>query len=162
MRKLSVLGGAVVFFDQLTKLFVRGFMGLGEEIEILSFFSITYVENKGIAWGLFANHEGGNYVFLTLNVLALVFLFVNYSKFKTDKVTIIAWTLIMAGAIGNLGDRIFLGAVVDFLDFGVGRNRWPIFNIADVSITIGGFLLFYGILKSLFERKILRKNCVSE
>lgn len=148
-KKLSILGGAIIFLDQFTKSFVRGFMCEWESIPVLPFLNITYITNRGIAWGLFST-VGSNYLFTALNIAAVVFLFVNYVKFKKNKLTAIAWTMIVAGAIGNLGDRIFLGAVVDFLDFGIKigakEYRWPVFNVADSSITIGAIMLFVGLL----------------
>lgn len=151
MKKITLLGAAIVFFDQLTKLLVRGLMAIGESIKILPFLRITYVENTGMAWGLLAT-EYSNYLFAFLNFSALIFLLINYKKFGNTKTSAIAWTLIVAGAIGNLGDRIFLGAVVDFIDVGFkigGKDyKWPVFNVADSAISIGGVVLFYSLLKS--------------
>jgi signal peptidase II len=111
---------------------------------IPGFFNITVIHNKGAIFGFFS--QTGNqlvYVLLTLASFAALGLVVYYF-FKTppaEKLMKISLSLVLAGALGNLIDRIFRGYVIDFLDFYVEKWHWPFFNVADSCITIGACLL---------------------
>lgn len=148
MRRLAVIGAAIVAIDRITKIVVRGAMIYGESVKIFDFFRITYVENTGSAWGFFAGGQYSNYVFLAVNLAALAYLMFNYGKFAVDKYSSLAWALVTAGALGNIGDRLFVGAVVDFFDVRIFGYNFPVFNIADSSLTVGGFLLAFSLIKN--------------
>ena len=124
--------------DILTKIWARG-----ELMDIRSIplwdnvFHLTYVENRGIAFGMFG---GGRIFFIifTLIVLGLLFWFYQKTEPKTRWLRL-GTCLVTSGAIGNLLDRIFRGFVVDFLDFRL--IDFPVFNIADIAVCVGAFLL---------------------
>ncbi|MEO6443881.1 MAG: signal peptidase II [Gemmatimonadaceae bacterium] len=105
-------------------------------------FRWTLVYNPGAAFGL---HLGqySRWIFLALTVGALVILFRLYrSTESTDRWRLLAVSLVTAGAVGNLIDRIISPrGVVDFIDIGLGDSRWPTFNVADMAVSTGAFLL---------------------
>ena len=145
---LALLTG--VFFlilDQLTKYWVAADIPLGaRHVVIPGFFNLTYVTNTGAAWGILA----GRY-WLLLTISALVFCAaIWFLRFLTEswKERYFAIFLVMSGILGNSIDRIFRGAVVDFLQFYIGKYAWPSFNVADSCICIGVFIY---ILSSLFR-----------
>ena len=104
----------------------------------------TLVYNPGAAFGL---HVGqySRWIFTALTLVALVILWRLYRQTAPgDKVRLLALSLVTGGAIGNLIDRLRGAAgVVDFIDVGVGSWRWPTFNIADMAVSTGAFLLAY-------------------
>jgi signal peptidase II len=131
--------------DQLTKAIVARSIGLYSSRNIIpGFFNITHIHNKGAIFGFFSRTES-LLVFILLTLASLVALsLVVYYFFKTpatERAMKISFSLILAGALGNLIDRIFRGYVIDFLDFYVNKWHWPFFNIADSCITIGAILL---------------------
>ena len=140
---LSVL--AIVFFlilaDQAIKFLVVSYMKLGESIPVLAgIFHITYIENPGAAFGLFANQR---VMFIVAAALVIAAACLMYRRLMSEKV-IVRWgvALLLGGAAGNLIDRVRIGCVLDFLDFRI----WPVFNIADIGICIGVALLMYALL----------------
>ncbi len=132
---------AVVLFDQLTKLWVVRSFALFESLEIIpGFFNLTYLTNKGAAFGFLAGHNGAwrHYLFLVLGCVALVVIVMAWSRLRYEhRLYAISLPLIAGGAIGNLIDRVRLGSVVDFLDVFVGSYHWPAFNVADSAISMG-------------------------
>jgi len=152
MRILFV-SAILVFADQITKGMVRSTMSLYESIPVITdFFHITYVTNDGMAFGL--NFPFGIYVFSGVSILFTGFLFWYLWTIQDHGLIIrTGIALILAGAIGNLIDRVFMGEVVDFLDFMVGDYHWYVFNIADSRVTVGmGFVLYDSLI---LERKRL-------
>ena len=133
----------LVFADQISKILVRINMSLYESIPVITnFFNLTYVTNDGMAFGI--NFPFGIYIFSTISFIFTVFLFWYLWTIKENGIVIrTGVALIIAGAVGNLIDRIFLGSVVDFLDFMIGNYHWYVFNFADSYVTIGmGFILY--------------------
>lgn len=144
----------LVIADHLTKAIVSQKIALLTNIRVVpGFFNLTHIRNRGAIFGFFS--RSGNqliYIVLTLASLAALGLVIYYFfKIPTsERFMKISLSLILAGALGNLIDRIFRGYVVDFLDFYVKNWHWPSFNIADASITIGGFILIFIFL---FKRR---------
>lgn len=146
--KLILIKLAIVVFaiaiDLLSKYFIQKyFFGGGDRIDIIKgVLSITYTENRGVAWGLFSGKTLG----IIITSVVFVVILVVWDIFNTDRhpLNYIGFSLILAGAIGNFVDRIFLGYVRDFiaLDF----ISFPIFNFADICITIGCVLYVIYIL----------------
>lgn len=137
---LATVGGTVLL-DSLTKSFFSRILHPGESLPVIhKVFHFTLVHNTGIAFGLFKDN---GFVFLVVPVIAIALLAYNiYYYHKTgelDQLYILAFSLILGGAIGNLIDRITIGYVVDFIDLRV----WPVFNLADSAITIGACLIFF-------------------
>lgn len=134
-----------VLADQLTKAVVARQIALYNSINVIpGFFNLTHIRNKGAIFGFFSRTESF-FVFLLLTLASLVALsLVIYYFFKTpvkEKVMKISLSLILAGAFGNLIDRIIRGYVIDFLDFYYRKWHWPFFNVADSCITVGAILL---------------------
>ncbi len=145
-RKTLIYGGlvgAIVALDVLTKYVVQQTMMLYRPIPVLGdFFRLTYLYNRGAAFGL---HVGdySRYVFLALTVVAVVVLLFWYrSTPPSDRLRLVAIASVTGGALGNLIDRVRSErGVVDFLDIGFGTVRWPVFNVADIAVTTGALLL---------------------
>ncbi len=140
---------AIIFFivsaDQAVKYGIVSFMEMGESIPVLpGIFHITYIENPGAAFGMFANQR---MIFILAALLVIVAVCAAYRRLMDESRTV-RWgvALLLGGAVGNLIDRVRTGRVIDFLDFRI----WPVFNIADVGICIGVALLIYTMA---FERE---------
>ncbi len=117
------------------------------KIEILPFFDIVMVWNKGVSFGLFNNHGAFGPIILMLLAGAIIASF-GVWLYKTGSAMVaMALSLIIGGALGNVLDRLRFGAVADFLDFHLGDLHWPAFNVADSAICIGIALL---LIHSLF------------
>lgn len=147
----------VVALDQLTKVLVVNRFHLYDSLEVIpGFFNLTYLTNKGAAFGFLAGVDGAwrHYFFLCLASVALVLLAVAWYRMRKDHILYApALAMIAGGAIGNVIDRVRLGAVVDFLDFYIGGHHWPAFNVADSSIFVGVCLF---LVANILEEK--RKN----
>lgn len=137
--------------DQITKqLAVSYLTDIGSIPLIQNVFHLTYVENRGIAFGLFS---GGRFVFIAASIILLAALTVII--YKTPKGERTIWqkagtALIFAGAIGNIADRIRLGYVIDFFDFRL--INFPVFNVADIAVCIGAaMILIHFLLNSSDE-----------
>ncbi len=133
--------------DQVTKALIdRNITVQGSREVIPGFFNLTHVRNRGAIFGFFSDSDSRIlYVFLTLVSVAALGLVIYYF-FKTplsEKLMKISLSLILAGALGNLIDRVFRGHVIDFLDFYVKDWHWPSFNVADSCITVGACLLIF-------------------
>ena len=144
----------LVIADHLTKAIVSQKIALLTNIRVVpGFFNLTHIRNRGAIFGFFSR-SGSQLIYIVLTLASLAALgLVIYYFFKTptsERFMKISLSLILAGALGNLIDRIFRGYVVDFLDFYVKNWHWPSFNIADASITIGGFILIFIFL---FKRR---------
>lgn len=145
--KILFVSAIMVFADQISKTVVRNTMSLYESIPVIpEFFHLTYVTNDGMAFGI--NFPLGIYVFSAISIIFTGFLFWYLWSIKDDEIVVrTGVALILAGAIGNLIDRIFLGEVVDFLDFMIGDFHWYVFNLADSCVTVGlGFVLYDSLI----------------
>lgn len=134
VKKLLGMLFGVLFLDILTKTLVAKFK---LHVTLLPFFAINYVENTG---GIFGFAKNQNLIFIFLSITLIIGLSVWYYKTREHP---LLFGLILAGAIGNLIDRLVYGFVVDFLDFFIGNYHWYIFNIADAAIITGILLLIY-------------------
>jgi signal peptidase II len=140
----------VVILDQLSKAAVLAHFAArasGERETITSFFSLALTYNRGISFGLFNRGAGVNALFFSLAAAAIVVVLVFWLSRVASPFLAVAIGLIIGGAVGNVIDRVRLGAVVDFLDFHVGYLHWPAFNLADSAICIGvAAMLLDGLL----------------
>jgi len=148
---IFILGSMlIIVLDQITKAAILKRFFIHETYTVIDgFLNLVYVMNPGAAFGFLANmSETFRYVFF-IGMTALVILLILYYIIKSksqNMLYIISLTLIFAGAVGNLIDRIRFGAVVDFLDVYIGNAHWPAFNVADSSITIGAVLMIWGMI----------------
>lgn len=133
----------IVAIDQISKFVVQASMHLRQSEPVLGdFFRLTYIHNPGAAFGL---NMGSPILHTIISIAALGVLGYLYRTLKPDERLLrYALCLVLGGAIGNIIDRLYLGAVVDFFDFGIGEMRWPIFNFADSFVTVGVALLALG------------------
>jgi signal peptidase II len=138
---------ALLSIDQLTKaLIARSILFQSSKSIIPGFFNLTHIRNRGAIFGFFS-HSESRILFIFLTLVSLVALgLVIYYFFKTpssQRFMKISLSVILAGALGNLMDRLFRGYVIDFLDFHIKNWHWPSFNVADACITVGAFLLIF-------------------
>ena len=139
--KVLFVSAILVLADQISKNIVVKTMSLYESIPVIqNFFHFTYITNDGMAFGI--NFPFGYYIFTSVSILLTLFLFWYLWSVRTHSIVIrLGISFIIAGAIGNLIDRIFLGAVIDFLDFMIGNFHWYVFNLADSYVTVGMVLV---------------------
>ena len=131
--------------DFASKTLVVKTMNLRESIDILPFFNLTYVHNYGAAFSFLSEAGGWQRWFLSAIAVAISALLVWWLKRlpATNKVLCGAYALVLAGAIGNLYDRIAYGYVIDFIHVFYKDSHFPVFNIADCAICIGAALLLF-------------------
>ena len=138
----------IIFFDQLTKWMILDDMPV--PFEVTPFFNIVLAMNKGVSFSLFASDTAWMPWVLT-GIGGLITALIAYWFFKEKKEIIkLALALILGGAVGNIIDRVRFGAVVDFLDFHAFGYHWPAFNIADMMICFGVFLI---VIEAIFSRE---------
>lgn len=143
--KIILVVGVAVALDQITKVMIRSSFMLHESISLIgNFLHFTYVENPGMAFGI---RIGQNKFFTFFSLFASIALVIYLYRIRNEKfLPRFALALILGGAIGNLIDRVLFGQVTDFIDFG----WWPVFNIADMAVSIGMVLL---IILVLFDKE---------
>jgi signal peptidase II len=153
----ALLVALIVAADQYTKYLVVQAWQLGDTMPVIpGFFSLTYLRNRGGAFGLFAGlPETWRVAFFVVFALATVaaLIWMLWSTPREDRIQRMALTWVIGGALGNLYDRILHGEVVDFLDVYVGDWHWPAFNVADSFITCGVVLLLVGSLVTSQESR---------
>jgi len=132
----------IYFLDRLSKIYVIQLdnNNLGSDIFNSAYLNVVLIWNKGIAFGLFSFDESHLYNILTLLISIIVVILIIMSL-KSQGFKRYSLLMIVGGALGNLHDRIFSNAVPDFIDFHIGNFHWFIFNVADIFITMGVFLL---------------------
>jgi signal peptidase II len=151
MRKYSFLiAAAVILLDRLAKWAIERRITLHDYVQIIpGFFRLTHVENRGAAFGLFADSPS-EWKIATLILFSVVALVVVsallWKSSRSITPTGVGLSLILGGAIGNLWDRLASGHVTDFLLFYIGPYQWPAFNVADSAIVVGAGLLVFEIL----------------
>ena len=133
VRRPVILSLVVLVVDQLSKFCVFKWLSPLQSVRVIGdFMKITLIQNPGGIFGLQLKIP-----FIPITIFAICIICMILYRSSTS-----ALSIILGGAIGNLVDRIRFGAVIDFLDFGMGSLRWPVFNIADAAVTIGiGWLL---------------------
>lgn len=142
-----ITAAIVLVLDQISKYFVLQYLidnqAAVSGIEVLPFFNLVLVWNRGVSFGLF-NQDDGLMPYLLMALAAVLVLLVLRWLWRAETRTeATAFGLIIGGAIGNVVDRIRYGAVVDFLDFHAFGHHYPAFNVADSSIVIGACLILF-------------------
>ncbi|MBO7342007.1 MAG: signal peptidase II [Clostridia bacterium] len=147
----AVIALGVIALDQISKLLVLEFLYEGQLVLIEGVFNFTYVENRGMAFGLLADHRWVFMVFSTIGIALVAAYLWFYVKGKLGRT---ALALVIGGGIGNMIDRVAYGFVVDFIDF-CAFDFWKwIFNIADSAVCVGaGMFILYLILDTVKELK---------
>ncbi|HDV6285156.1 TPA: signal peptidase II [Staphylococcus pseudintermedius] len=136
----------ILIGDQLTKFIIRTQMTLGESFAVVpKFLYITSHRNNGAAWGILSGKMTFFYIITIIILIALIVFYIKEAK--NNMLMQIAISLLFSGALGNFIDRVSSGEVVDFIDTVIFGYDFPIFNIADASLTIGVVLLIIVLLK---------------
>ncbi|MBT3236842.1 MAG: signal peptidase II [Bdellovibrionales bacterium] len=150
---MAILAITIIVLDQVTKQLVQTNFTLGESLPIIDgLFNLTHIRNPGAAFGFLANADASirKPLFLFIPVIACVWvIWLIWQTRHNNFMLCTAYTLILAGAVGNLIDRFSMGFVVDFLDFYWKSAHFPAFNVADSSITIAAFLLIIDLLLNI-------------
>jgi len=145
-----VLTAGVLFLDQLSKAVVSSALRMYEIRPIIhGLLNLTRIHNTGAAFGLLSGQvsPARTFFFLAVSVLAMgVVVWMLLRLPKGQKMEQVALSLIFAGALGNVVDRIRLGEVVDFIDIYYRSYHWPAFNVADSAISIGVILLLFRLV----------------
>lgn len=140
----------ILLLDRFTKVWALAALAQ-KPVELFPFFHLHYVENTGAAFGMFQN---GNTLLIGVMLAVIIYILYSWRELCVYGAAV-KWgaVFILAGAFGNLYDRITLGFVVDFLDFRV----WPVFNVADSFITIGACLFGWSLIQNTFRKKTEEK-----
>ncbi len=157
-KKILTIATIFLALDQISKIVVTSILKLNESIKVIpNFFYITLCHNEGAAWGILNKYK---FIIILATLIALVVIYHFIYCFKQNKRNTLAFGLLLGGLGGNLIDRIMLGYVRDFLDFYIFKYDYPVFNVADIAIVIGTFLLVIAIFKGedLSDNKSNRKR----
>lgn len=158
MKRQYYIGTTVVVtllilaIDQLTKYLIAAKMTIGDSYTVIPhFLNITSHRNNGAAWGILSG-KMGFFVIITLIILAILIIFY-IKEAKGNLFMQIALSLLFAGAIGNFIDRLLHGEVVDFIDTNIFGYDFPIFNVADSSLTVGVIFIIIALLKDMNHKE---------
>ncbi|MCE5271775.1 signal peptidase II [bacterium] len=148
LRLLLTVCPAVYILDQVSKLAVRRLMEpYGSTVEIIPQIArLRFIFNQGIAFGLSLGVSRWVLVAITAAVALFILWYILGSSYS-DRPGLFALCLIAGGALGNLHDRLFNGRVVDFIEIGWRDLTWPVFNVADIALTVGAILLALRLLR---------------
>lgn len=136
----------LVLIDQITKYITRASIDIDGSITVINnFFYLTHRINKGAAWSFLAGQSWGIYVLASVSFIASIIMIYLINKTSVTKLKI-AFTLICAGSIGNLIDRVVFKGVTDFLDFHFGSYVFPTFNVADSLVVCGSIFLAFVVI----------------
>lgn len=149
MAILVLVAGGVLLLDQVTKFLVMRSIPFEASIPIVGdFVRFTHIRNRGVAFGLLSD-QGIPFAFVSLAAMLLIVLSLRRVP-RDARALRLSLAAILGGASGNLIDRVRFREVVDFIEVGVGKLRWPVFNVADMAVTTGVFLF---IAVSLLGRR---------
>ncbi len=151
--RFYLLATGVLILDHLTKWLVAARMDLHDAIELIpNLLRFSYVQNSGVAFGLFARSQSvwKPYLLAAMAVVAVAVILVYSSRMPSNRVLLqVALAITMGGILGNFTDRVVHGFVVDFIEFHYKELfYWPTFNVADSAISIGIALLLIDTVKN--------------
>jgi signal peptidase II len=154
-RVLAIVSVITIVLDQATKLYIARTLPLHTMITVIeNFFTITYLRNKGAAFGMLANSSFRLPFFILISLIAVVVIYLVIRKLRDDqKLAAFSLSLIFAGALGNLIDRVSYGEVIDFIYVHWYEHYWPAFNVADSAICVGVFLLAWDMIQEERRQK---------
>lgn len=146
----------ILIIDQILKNIIKTKMSLNQEIVLIkNFFSINYLKNTGAAFSILTNQT------FILIIISFIIIFVLDRLLTKEKnlnnISVISIGLILGGIFGNLLDRIIYKGVIDYLSFKIFSYDFPVFNLADIAITIGTLLLLFNMVKEEIKNKKLDK-----
>jgi len=141
------------FLDRITKFWAFNYLQ-NKTVSCCRFLDFSLHWNRGVSWGMFG--ESSRFGFYALNFFILLvigfFVFYTFDQYR-QKQSVFFETFVFSGAISNFFDRIYYGAVIDFIDFHVSQWHWPVFNVADAFIVIGiGGIILRGFLWALRKK----------
>ncbi|MGY5383609.1 signal peptidase II [Staphylococcus haemolyticus] len=137
---------AILIIDQVTKRIIATTMNIGDSYEVIpNFLNITSHRNNGAAWGILSGKMGFFYIITIVILIVLALFYIKEAKYNLFMQ--VAISLLFAGALGNFIDRLVNGEVVDFVDTNIFGYDFPIFNVADSSLTIGVLFIIIALLK---------------
>lgn len=145
-EKIYKITSIILMLDQFIKLIIKNSMTINQSITIIpNFFSLYFVKNTGAAFSILENST----TFLTIITVVFIILIDNLIKKekKFSRLSTISLGLVLGGMFGNLIDRIIHHGVIDYLSFTFFKYHFPIFNLADIGITLGLFLLLISTIK---------------
>lgn len=144
---LMVIG--LIILDQIVKYWALVVLQPLGSINVISgLFSLTYVENRGAAYGSFSSHTSLLALLSLVMSIGIVYVIFNFDKYFNTKYIKLGLYLTLAGALGNFIDRAFRTFVVDMFQFTF--IDFPVFNVADVCVVIGAFIIIFSVL--IFEK----------
>jgi len=155
MKKIIII--LVIFFlDRVSKLYLINLEATGTNVDfyISSYLNFFLVWNTGIGFGI-ASLEANIFYHILTTIIAIINLVLIYLLYKASKNYLVPLTLIIGGSLGNLFDRIYYYAVPDFMDLHLGDFHWFVFNVADISITLG---IIYLMFNEFFKKKEISEN----
>ena len=136
-----------LFLDQVSKrIVVENIDIFANNLEISKYFNLVYVENRGVSFGMFSEHDKSFY-FGILSMLVSAYIIYLLAK-SNDLIESLGLSLILGGAVGNGVDRLYYGYVVDFIDLHLNNFHWPAFNFADTFITFGAIVFVFSIFSN--------------
>lgn len=146
-RRVAVwfgLSALVIALDQWSKSAMMDLLAFGEVRQVTSFFDLVMVLNSGAAFSFLSSASGWQrWFFIALALGISAWLAVLIIRHSAERLLPLCFALVLGGAIGNVIDRFYYGAVVDFLYFHIGPYGWPAFNVADAAISVGLVLLIW-------------------
>lgn len=149
------VSGLVIVLDQLTKWWASASLEYGVPVPVMPLFNLTLMHNTGAAFSFLSEGGGWQRWFFAILALAISVVLVVWLKRlqQEQRWLAVALTLVLGGALGNVIDRVYLGYVIDFLDFYYQQHHWPAFNLADSAIFVGALMLIIDTLRSDKEDK---------
>ncbi len=146
MKRFLAVGAAILVLDQVTKALVVRFLASGNSWRLIGdVVRLRQVHNTGSAFGLF---QASWLLFVAVSVASIGAIFyLVFSRRHAQAGGAVALGLVLGGALGNLADRLWLHRVIDFIDIGIGRHRWPTFNVADIGLTLGVLFLALSLVQ---------------
>ena len=148
----AIVIACVVLLDRVTKLYIRAAFSPSDLVPVIpDVFNIVHVENPGAAFGLLANAPAewrGLVLVLLSGIVMAVIAYLLFRPHPTETpMTRLGLAIVLGGALGNMGDRLFRGTVTDFLQVFLGSYEFPSFNVADIAINVGAGLLILDMLR---------------
>ena len=148
MGKWLGLAALIVVVDQLAKYAAVQYLAVNKFVAVTPFFNLVLVYNSGAAFSILSDAAGWQRgLFIAIALIAAAWIVYLLRKYPQQRLFALALSLVLAGAVGNVIDRILLGTVIDFLDFHALGYHWPAFNVADSAITCGAALLIWDALR---------------